>query len=113
MAEPSNDRGATYNPDTNNLYIPVIDVQTAPGVTVPYQVMLHENETGFLSVKTAKQISMGNQAPIATSLSQTLDSQSPTYYPIQLTGSDADGDTLDYELLAPESGDGYSKTSIK
>ena len=106
------DRGATYNPVTNNLYIPVIDIQTAPGVTVPYQVILHKNEVDLLIVKMANPILIDNQAPIAASLSQTINSQSPTYYPIQLAGSDVDGDTLEYELLVPDNGNGYTQAYL-
>jgi hypothetical protein len=115
LVNPSNDIGATYSPDTKNLYIPVIEVQTAPGVTVPYQVMLHENESGLLSITTSKpipSIPAGNHAPVATSLTQTVDSQSPSYYPIQLAGTDADGDTLGYELLAPDQGEGYTQAYL-
>lgn len=53
----------------------------------------------------------GNRAPVATPLSQTADPAIP-YLELQLSGSDADNDTLTYELISPANGAGYSLAYI-
>jgi len=49
----------------------------------------------------------GNTRPVASPISLQIDSSSPNVE-INLIARDADGDTLQYELLAPTSGDGYT-----
>ncbi|NJD08465.1 MAG: hypothetical protein FIA97_18500 [Methylococcaceae bacterium] len=48
----------------------------------------------------------GNHPPAADSISQAADPAVP-YAQIQLTGSDPDSDTLSYDLVGPDSGNGY------
>lgn len=108
LENPSTEIGAIYTPTSKSLYIPAIDVQTAPGVTSPYEVMMKEVTEGLLGIVTVKPLpSAANNKPQATPISRQID-LNQSYQVIQLAGSDADGDTLTYELLAPSSGEGYT-----
>jgi len=99
---------AVYTPTNKSLYIPAIDIQTAPNVTNPYEVTMQGVSGDLLSVVTVKpKPSAANNKPEATPLSRQIDF-TQSYQVIQLAGSDADGDTLTYELLAPSSGEGYT-----
>ena len=112
LPEPSTEVGAIFEPDSKSLFIPDIDVQTAPGVIQAYQVMLQEISGNILSLTQAKLIpSSSNHQPIAMPTSMEIDSGS-LYQPIQLMGNDSDGDTLAFELLAPSSGLGYTLAYI-
>ena len=104
--------GAIFEPNSKNLYIPRIDVQTAPTVTLPYQVTLQEDATGVLSIVQVTPLpAASNHSPVATPISIQVKSNS-SYQKLQLTGSDSDGDTLAFELMAPSQGDGYTLAYI-
>ncbi|GEM_PF-5330445 len=98
---------AIFNANTRRFYIPIIDVETAPGVVLPYRVELVENAEGLLTIASAKPLpAQINSAPTVGPLSLQADLTQP-YQTVSLTGTDADGDTLVYELLSSDQGVGY------
>ena len=112
LPAPTTEIGAIFEPISKNLYIPRIDVQTAPTVTLPYQVTLQEDSTGVLSIIQVTPLpATSNHSPVATPISIQVKPNS-SYQKLQLTGSDADGDTLAFELMAPSQGDGYTLAYI-
>jgi Papain family cysteine protease/Bacterial Ig domain/Domain of unknown function (DUF4214)/CARDB len=52
-----------------------------------------------------------NQKPIASPLSLNVNSAVP-YFQQQLIGSDPDGDTINYELISPSKGSGYTQAYV-
>ena len=112
LPAPTTEIGAIFEPISKNLYIPRIDVQTAPTVTLPYQVTLQEDSTGVLSIIQVTPLpATSNHSPVATPISIQVKPNS-SYQKLQLTGSDSDGDTLAFELMAPSQGDGYTLAYI-
>ncbi|MDY6992188.1 MAG: C1 family peptidase [Pseudomonadota bacterium] len=108
----STEVGAIYEPATYDLYIPAIDVTTAPGVIQAYQVRLQGNAEGqFVITEAILLPSQSNRRPVAESASIQANVDL-TYQQVQLVGSDPDSDTLSFELLAPTSGSGYSLAYI-
>lgn len=100
--------GAIFDQNSYNLYIPTIDVETAPGVIQSYEVTLQGNAEGLFHIAGAKLLpSSSNLRPVADSISVQAN-LTLTYQQIQLTGNDPDGDTIAFELLAPTSGSGYN-----
>ncbi|OAD21552.1 PKD domain containing protein, partial [Candidatus Thiomargarita nelsonii] len=94
-------------------FFPVVDVQ---GVSEPcYQVELILVQDGTLSILTLVPVSCSQRPddtiPVVSSISLQAD-PSISYQEIGLIGRDADGDTLDYELLAPASDAGYTSAYI-
>jgi hypothetical protein len=116
LDNPSSQIGAIFNVTNNNLYIPTINVQTAPGVTQPYEVTLQTNTEGLLSITVAKPLlTQNNTRPTATSFSVSLspdDLTTKSYQAFQLKGTDDDSDTLAFELLAASSDTGYTVAYI-
>ncbi|HID99466.1 MAG TPA: hypothetical protein EYP59_04160 [Thiotrichaceae bacterium] len=53
-----------------------------------------------------------NTRPVASPLSLQVEPSSPNLE-INLIGSDVDGDTLQYELVSPNSGPGYLSASVE
>jgi C1A family cysteine protease len=112
LAEPSPEVGAIFEPNSKNLYIPFIEVQTAPTVITPYQVTLQEGSGGVLSIIQAIPLpDPNNHPPTVTPVSIQIN-PSLSYQKVQLTGSDPDGDTLAFELIAPSQGEGYTVAYI-
>jgi hypothetical protein len=112
LAAPSPEVGAIFEPNSKNLYIPFIAVQTAPTVTTPYQVTLQEGSGGILSIIQAIPLpDPSNHSPTVTPVSIQVN-PSLSYQKVQLTGSDPDGDTLAFELVAPSQGEGYTVAYI-
>lgn len=112
LAEPSPEVGAIFEPNSKNLYIPFIEVQTAPTVMTPYQVTLQEGSSGVLSIIQAIPLpDPNNHPPTVTPVSIQIN-PSLSYQKVQLTGSDLDGDTIAFELVAPSQGEGYTVAYI-
>jgi hypothetical protein len=112
LAGPSPEVGAIFEPNSKNLYIPSIKVQTAPTVTTPYQVTLQEGSSGVLSITQAIPLpDPNNHPPTVTPVSIQIN-PSLSYQKVQLTGSDPDGDTIAFELVAPSQGEGYTVAYI-
>ncbi len=112
LPEHSLEIGAVFEPNSMNLYIPFISVETAPSITLPYQVILQEDASGILSITQANPLAdQTNNRPTATPVSIQM-SSSASYQTVQLTGNDPDGDTLAFELLAPYQGEGYTLAYI-
>lgn len=112
LLDPTTEIGAIFEPNSKNLYFPRIDVQTAPEITLPYQVTLQEDSSGVLSIIQVTPLpEASNHSPVATPVSIQVKPNS-SYQKLQLTGSDADGDTLAFELMAPSQGDGYTLAYI-
>ncbi|MDM8559704.1 C1 family peptidase [Candidatus Parabeggiatoa sp. HSG14] len=116
LDNPSSQIGAIFNVTNNSLYIPTLSVQTAPGITQPYEVTFQASAEGVLSVTLAKPLlTQDNTRPTATSFSVSLspdDLTQKSYQAIQLTGTDDDNDTLAFELLAASSDTGYTVAYI-
>jgi hypothetical protein len=111
LANTSSTSGAVFAVGSKYLYIPSLTVQTAPGITQLYEVTMLET-AGVFSIVTAKPLPPANNSrPQATAISRQANLAN-AYQEIQLSGSDADGDTLAFELLAPSMDTGYTLAYI-
>jgi hypothetical protein len=102
---PSAEVGAIYQPHSEFLHIPVVDVQLTPGEWQFYQVTMEQDYlTGLFSLIEA---SKTNHPPIAHSVSFSAEKEKQ-YQSVSLNGTDRDEEFLTYELLSPSSGDDYA-----
>ncbi len=70
------------------------------------------NKKNNSSFGAAQALLTVNQQPVASSASLRVDSSTTLNVSAQLIATDADQDTLTYELLAPPSGGGYTQAAI-